>query len=250
MAKQNDRTGKRCGCVTVLRDSGLQDKYRNKLWECLCDCGLIRNICSNYLNRMEKEGAKPCRCLPRTDYRIGMKFGRLTVTKKLPPKTPGGHSRYVCRCDCGNESTVESSNLLYENHTTSCGCYQKERASEVNSKHGLLATKDGKPTDRRWRMWAGAKKRSKNGEYYPFDLEPLDIVIPSVCPLLGVRLVTKNTEMRPNSPTLDRILPEKGYTKDNVWVISARANTIKNDASLEELQLLTRNLEKKIKEGL
>jgi hypothetical protein len=48
----------------------------------------------------------------------------------------------------------------------------------------------------------------------------------------------------PNSPSLDKIIPSKGYIKGNVWVISNRANTLKNDASLQELELLVENLKK------
>jgi hypothetical protein len=49
-----------------------------------------------------------------------------------------------------------------------------------------------------------------------------------------------------NIPSLDRIRPERGYTKGNIWVISNRANTLKNNATLEELELLVKNLRKKI----
>lgn len=52
----------------------------------------------------------------------------------------------------------------------------------------------------------------------------------------------------PESPTLDKIIPALGYVPGNVWVISHRANTIKSDASLEELKTLTANLEKKLNE--
>jgi hypothetical protein len=47
-----------------------------------------------------------------------------------------------------------------------------------------------------------------------------------------------------NSYSLDRIDSNKGYVKGNVWVISRRANVIKNNATLEELELLTNNLKK------
>ena len=46
------------------------------------------------------------------------------------------------------------------------------------------------------------------------------------------------------SKGLDRIDSTKGYIKGNVWVISNRANTLKNDASLQELKTLVENLEK------
>ena len=48
--------------------------------------------------------------------------------------------------------------------------------------------------------------------------------------------------MKDNSPSLDRIDSSKGYTPDNVWVISRRANIIKHDATLEELLLISKNL--------
>jgi hypothetical protein len=43
---------------------------------------------------------------------------------------------------------------------------------------------------------------------------------------------------------IGKLDPEKGYIKGNVWVISNRANTLKNDASLQELELLVENLKK------
>jgi hypothetical protein len=44
----------------------------------------------------------------------------------------------------------------------------------------------------------------------------------------------------PNSPSLDRIDPERGYVKGNVWIISHKANRIKSDATHEELKLVTK----------
>lgn len=69
----------------------------------------------------------------------------------------------------------------------------------------------------------------------------------SHCPLLGVPLSWSvyrgnGRKALPSSPSLDRIDSTKGYTKDNVWVISYRANAIKNNASHEELTLISRNL--------
>ena len=38
----------------------------------------------------------------------------------------------------------------------------------------------------------------------------------------------------PNSPSLDRLIPEKGYTKSNVQFISFKANRIKNNGSPDQ----------------
>ena len=75
-----------------------------------------------------------------------------------------------------------------------------------------------------------------------------DIRIPSICPVLGIQLNQGgNTD---SSPSLDRIDSSKGYTPDNVWVISTRANRIKNDATPDELIQLVRALTEKATHGL
>lgn len=67
-----------------------------------------------------------------------------------------------------------------------------------------------------------------------FSLVPEDVVIPGTCPILGIPL--SFAEGSPlTSPSLDRIDSSKGYTKDNVQVISTRANHLKRDATIEEL---------------
>jgi hypothetical protein len=77
----------------------------------------------------------------------------------------------------------------------------------------------------------------------PFNLVRADILIPEKCPLLGIALYRTPGTVTPNTPSLDKIIPSLGYVKGNVQVISYRANTIKNDASLAEMQLLVKNWE-------
>jgi hypothetical protein len=82
-----------------------------------------------------------------------------------------------------------------------------------------------------------ARKRSKL-KHIPFDITKDDIVVPTHCPILGIQLVPNQKGTKAyskHSPSLDRIIPELGYVKGNVWVISHLANVMKNCASIEEL---------------
>lgn len=71
----------------------------------------------------------------------------------------------------------------------------------------------------------------------PFDLVLEDIVVPPRCPVLGLVLAPAEGHAGPadGSPTLDRIVPKKGYVRGNVRVVSNKANRIKSDATLKDL---------------
>jgi hypothetical protein len=74
-----------------------------------------------------------------------------------------------------------------------------------------------------------------------FNLEECDIIIPDVCPVLGIPLYFSNTGKKGatnNTPTLDRADNSKGYLKGNVFVISSRANLLKRDAEEWELRAI------------
>lgn len=91
--------------------------------------------------------------------------------------------------------------------------------------------------DPRTRLIASAKNRSRHSGL-EFDLHPSDIVIPSVCPVLGIpiSLNTGGKTHSNNSPSLDRVDNTRGYVWNNVIVVSWRANRIKVDAEVEELE--------------
>ena len=91
-------------------------------------------------------------------------------------------------------------------------------------------------------MLRSAKKRSKKAGL-AFDIKLEDVEIPTRCPLLGIPLIVGGGH---NSPSLDRIDSAGGYTRDNIWVISNRANRIKSDATLAELKQIVAALEKKL----
>ncbi len=83
-------------------------------------------------------------------------------------------------------------------------------------------------------LFQGAKARAK-AQDLPFNLEMDDIEIPTLCPVLGIEMQWGNS-LTNFTPTLDKIVPKEGYVKGNVKVISAKANRLKNNATLEELE--------------
>jgi hypothetical protein len=83
-------------------------------------------------------------------------------------------------------------------------------------------------------LWNSAKGRGKR-DGIEFSLQPEDIVVPAVCPVLGLKLQRGTTKFRDNSPSLDRIDNSKGYLKGNVIVVSQLANRIKSNATVEQL---------------
>lgn len=92
-------------------------------------------------------------------------------------------------------------------------------------------------------MVSRAKYRAKSIGV-AFDIKAEDLELPTFCPVLGIPLVFNHGARGyfPDSPSLDRINPSLGYTKGNVRVISARANLLKNDASIDELTKVLEDL--------
>lgn len=83
---------------------------------------------------------------------VGEKFGRLTVLNVF--KNDKGRARCLCVCDCGTEKEVCKFHLM-SGATTSCGCYQKQKAKECNTKH------NGKGTSL-YNRWKNIRQRCNN----------------------------------------------------------------------------------------
>jgi len=72
----------------------------------------------------------------------GDKFQMFTVIEELPiHRHPCGNPfrMLLCKCECGIVKKVPLFNI-YSGHTKSCGCYQRLRASQINSSHGMSGT--------------------------------------------------------------------------------------------------------------
>jgi len=86
-------------------------------------------------------------------------------------------------------------------------------------------------------LLTSAKCRAKK-KNLQFSLTKEDIIVPEKCPVFDIPLYYSKGGKTDNSPTLDRINNKRGYTKDNVVVISFKANRIKSNATVEELEKL------------
>lgn len=75
-----------------------------------------------------------------------------------------------------------------------------------------------------------------------------DIVIPAQCPVLSIPIAVEGHI--DNSPSLDRFDSSRGYVKDNINVMSWRANRLKGGATLEELKQIVTWMEKHGQEKL
>lgn len=122
--KPIDLTGQVFNRLTVLyKDENC--KYSTPHWVCKCECGNIKSISGVYLKNGK---TKSCGCLlkdkkgvnkgPKQDL-IGKRFGKLVVLS-LAGKGADNRYRYLCQCDCGNQTIVRNQSLLCKN-TKSCG---------------------------------------------------------------------------------------------------------------------------------
>jgi hypothetical protein len=91
--------------------------------------------------------------------------------------------------------------------------------------------------DPRRQLLSYARYRAKK-KGVKFSVTVDDIVVPDSCPILGTPLDFSGDAS--TNPSIDRIRPELGYVPGNVQVISARANSMKWDATTEELLAFSR----------
>lgn len=80
----------------------------------------------------------------------GTRYGLLTVVGRVE-NSKNGSSRWLCRCDCGNER-IHSAGTLNYGVVFSCGCYGKERRLQKQTTHGKSKTK-------LYRVWSSMKDR-------------------------------------------------------------------------------------------
>lgn len=112
------------------------------IWQCRCDCGKIFNISAGNIRKWIKRtstgniyvhGCKKQRSFYKKnlDY-IGQKYNRLLIVELIKCE---GKAKVKCKCDCGN-NIICNLNALKRNNTKSCGCWNKEHASQIGILYG------------------------------------------------------------------------------------------------------------------
>lgn len=93
---------------------------------------------------------------------MGQRFGRLVVVERAPNRN--GKVWWKCQCDCGNIHYAATQSLR-SRHTTSCGCYLREK---YNHPDGFVGASNGESNTRLYKEWFAMRRRCKatNGEKY------------------------------------------------------------------------------------
>jgi len=143
---------------------------------------------------------------------------------------------------CGVEFDTSNSIQLY--CSEKCGNrYRQHRHYKLNPEY----YKAKREYRREYQLEKGILSRIKyraKKHNIPFNLTLDDIQIPDKCPVLNIPLATRNGHSGyfSDSPSIDRIIPKLGYVKGNIRIISNRANLLKNDATVAELELVLNDL--------
>lgn len=132
-----------------------------------------------------------------------------------------------------------------ENSTLQCKKCGRIKGTKCFSKHkGTVSGYDTsrclscKRSEQSWlntsiekRILNRLKARAKS-KGIPFTLTLEDIVLPEKCPVFDKPFIYGDHYW---TYSVDRLNPDKGYTKDNIAIISNKANMMKSTASKEEI---------------
>lgn len=127
--------------------------------------------------------------------------------------------------------------------TSTGSCVMCENQKAINRYHSNV-DKYKEANRNRWNQSSAATKMHRRRgsdarrEGVPFDITIEDIHIPDICPVLGIPIISNASIQSDNSPSLDRFIPDLGYVRGNIHVISTRANRIKNNATTDEIEKL------------
>jgi len=257
-----DLSGRRFGKMTVLnkyeiRRIGPNKKRTKAYWLCKCDCGKEKWVrgtsltqkhvvsCSCY--RSEQAGKRLKELRPYFNYDksgkvrdksiknlSGKRFGKLVVQNNYEriKSGKGKVTKWLCRCDCGNEVWVQRSSLRRKvNGARSCGCLIGIRNRELRRKeYGFAAKKHA------YFNYTGRCKQ--RNIVFELDLDSFISIVKQNCYYCGVSPMNKIVTGDNNGDFLcngiDRVDNSKGYIEGNCVPCCRICNRAKDIMSKEE----------------
>lgn len=176
---------------------------------------------------------------------VGKKYGRLTPLGKARARTSDNCILWNCLCECGNKVRVRTASLNNGN-TKSCGCLKinnlrgenNYQAQRVIAECGAYIPADDEWAVRAVRIMSYARRTNVPVEFKSVGEFVLYIreIAPTKCPVFGKKLVKGKGQSHDWSPSVDKIIPSKGYVRGNIQIISYLANKMKQDASPQQLK--------------
>jgi len=236
-----DLTGLRFGNWTALKETKERSVSRQIKWACKCDCGTQSKVSTAYLLNGHSQS---CGC-KKSGIVKGDRFGRLTTLSLSRSKSTQGYNLWNCLCDCGNRVRVRTASLNNGN-TKSCGCLKINNLSGKNNYQAQRTIKilgEWISSDDPWyvravRIMSYSKRENIRVGFKTIGEFALHLreIAPKTCPVFGKRLTTGNGKSHAWSPSIDKIIPSKGYVRGNIQVISYKANIMKQDATPAQLK--------------
>lgn len=134
--------------------------------------------------------------------------------------------QYSCRT-CDNKRQIQRRQKNPEAHLEYHRKYQRARRKDFDYRLQMLIN--------------ASKQRARlNDREHDINVEDIKAIYPvdGRCPIFGIKLEFNEAGFRDNSPSIDRIDSAKGYARDNIQVISWKANRIKGASSLQDLEMM------------
>ena len=142
---------------------------------------------------------------------VDKKFGRLKVLRR-ESNSKNGHSRWLCKCDCGNDSIVLGSNLI-RGHTASCGCLNTEAIFKHGNRDNIT-----------YQSWKAMKQRCLNKNDPAFKHYGGRGI--TICPewIKSFKVFMEDIGERPGKEySIERVNVNGNYEKSNcIWLLKTK----------------------------
>lgn len=130
--KRKDYTGQEFGKLIIIKM--IYGKYQKTKALCRCECGNEKVISiQNILNgHMQSCGCYETESRHYRDHLVdilGKKYGMLLALRPTNKRASNGNVVWECKCNCGNVTYVNYSNLT-TGHTLSCGCKKNSKRED------------------------------------------------------------------------------------------------------------------------